>query len=218
MNKLEEKEVKDNKIARVVMLRNRFFYMFYRSSMLLFLISLIMAIFATTGMVYLIKQPVPPQYIPIDEENRLIPLIPLNQAHKEDEEVKRFVLEGIKKYYTYDYVNYSDQIQEAKSYFTPIGWNDIILEFKNSNILSAVKENNWISTFQAKTTPIMKEKVVKNGYFTWALEFPVTITYIGRNGRTLNGVVNVIVSRTSIIDNSSGMGIRLLVLSEDKIN
>lgn len=204
------------KTAKVVALRNRFFYMMYRHATLVFLASLISAIVSVAFLIFFIRQPIPPQYVPVNEEGRYIPLIPLNERNKTDAEIQRFTLSALKKIYQYDYVNFPDQIQEGASYFTQKGWNDYLEAFTDSRVLLAVKENNWVVTFQPKGLPVIREAQLRDGVFSWAVEMDVALGFVGKTGSQMNGTVSVIINRISVIDNPSGIGINRLIFVEKK--
>ena len=208
---------KDTKALKVVALRNRFFYIFYRYSMLIFFTSLTTAVLSTFFLIYFIKQPVPPQYVPVTGDGRLIALVPLDKPNKDDAEVQSTFINGLKKFYTYDYINYSDQIMDAAQYFTPKGFNDTLQAFKDSNTLLAVKENEQVVSFQAKGIPVITYKGIKDGVYTWALQVPITITFNGKQGKSLDATAYAIITRVSIVDNPNGMGINRLVV-EQKID
>lgn len=204
------------KTAKVVALRNRFFYMMYRHATLVFLASLMSAIVSVAFLVFFIRQPVPPQYVPVTEDGRYIPLIPLTERSKTDAEVQRFALSALKKIYQYDYVNYVDQINEGSNYFTQQGWKDYLEAFTASRVLLAVKENSWVVTLQPKGVPVIRDAQLRDGVFAWAVEVDVTLGFVGRTGSQMNGTVSMVINRISVIDNPAGIGINRFVFVEKR--
>lgn len=216
---IEEKVSKSaKKSAKVVALRNRFFYMMYRHASLVFLSSLMSAIVATVFLIFFIRQPVPPQYVPVTEDGRYIPLIPLAERSKTDAEIQRFAIFALKKIYQYDYVNGQEQIQETAIYFTPNGWVDFLETFTASRILSAVKENSWVVTLQPKGVPIIRDAQLRDGVFAWAVDMDVTVSYVGKTGSQMSGTISMIINRVSVIDNPASIGINRLIFVEKKNN
>lgn len=204
-----EKAVKGgdrSKTLKVVQLRNRFFFMLYRYSTLVFMSSIVTFVTALSFLIFYARQPVPPQYIPVNEDGTYIKLDPLSQC-KEDSEVKKFAINAIKKLYKFDYINYPDQFQEAAPYFTSDGWNKYLDSFTSSNNLQAIKENKWISTIQINSLPEIYTKKVINGVCTWELKSDVQISYIGTSGQNPKGNVYMRIVRTSVIDHPEGLGI-----------
>jgi len=104
-NSLKEKSSK-NKTAVVVALRNKFFFMMYRYSSIVFITSLVTFGISVGFFVFFSKQPVPPQYIPVNEDGTYMTLLPVADCNSKTEaEVKKFSMAGIKKLYKYDYIN-----------------------------------------------------------------------------------------------------------------
>ena len=201
---------------KIVRLRNRFFFMLYRYSTLVFLSSLACLICSILFLFVFIRQPVPPQYIPIDEDGRYIKLEPLSVC-KDDSEVKKFTMSAIKRIYKYDYINYADQLQDAAQYFTKDGWNEYVGEYASSKTLFAIKENKWIVTVQPNSLPSITKKELINNICTWEVKADVQISYIGPSGQILKGDVYMKIVRNSVINNPDGLGISKSVFVETKI-
>lgn len=202
--------VGNNKALMVVALRNKFFYMLYRYSSLVFLTSLIGLISSIAFLVFFSKQPVAPQYVPVKEDGTYFDLEPLSQC-KPDAEVQKFVMAAMKKLYKYDYINYADQIQEASQYFTIDGWNEYLNEYSISGILTSVKENKWISTIEVNKVPLILDRKEVNGLCTWEVQTDATVIYIGEKAQRTSGELYFRVVRNSVINNSDGLGIVNLV-------
>lgn len=205
-----------SKAAKVVTLRNRFFFMMYRYSSLVFITSLVSFLFSIGFLIFFARQPVPPQYIPINEDGTYIKLDPLSTC-KKDADVQKFALSAIKKLYKYDYINYADQLQEAAAYFTAPGWNKYLEEYSRSNTLLAVKENKWIVSVVPLSVPIINKTWMDNGVCTWEIKTPLSITYVGAsNSQNPKGDLYMRVVRQSVINNADGLGITQTVLADPK--
>lgn len=202
-----------NKASIAVALRNTFFFMLYRYATLVFITSLI-AFFTSIGFfLFFSKQPVPPQYIPINEDGTYIKLLPVSDCNSKSEaEVKKFIMSAINKMYKYDYINYSDQFQDAAAFFTTDGWNEYLESYTSSRTLLAVKENKSIVTVQPQGLPeYTKQPVVEDGACTWELKAPLLINYIGNNSEQVRGELYLRISRTSVLKNEQGLGIKRII-------
>lgn len=219
--KESSKEVKKStqsdkpKVAKVVAIRNRFFFMLYRYSSLVFLTSIICMFSSIFFFFYFIRQPVAPQYVAINEDGTYIKATPLSEC-KPDSEVQRFMTDAINKLYKYDYINYADQIQASTGYFTSKGWNDYLDSFKSSGTLLSVKENKWIVSVEPNSVPVITRKKVENNVCTWELKTPITMMYIGNNTQSPKGDLYVRISRNSVINNPEGLGITRIIFAEKK--
>ena len=203
---------------KLVKLRNRFFYMFYRYSSLLFVTSIACFITSLLFLFVFIQKPVPPQYIKVDKEGRYIPLDPVDKC-RDIEEVKRFMLSAVKRMYKYDYINYTEQLNNAQEYFTPRGWERFLDEFKETKTLFAVKENKWIVTVEPLGVPVL-EKTYDDGTPTKTcvmnLKAPIMINYIGSKGQSRKGDIYMRIQRQSVITSDHGLGISQVVFMETK--
>lgn len=204
--KVVPKKENSSKVLKVVALRNRFFFVLYRYSSLVFSTSLASFIFSIIFLIFFAKQPIPPQYIALNPDNTYMKLEPLD-TEKTESEVVKFAMSGVKKMYKYDYINYSEQLQEAASYFTEDGWNDYLDQYVKSNTLQAVKENKWIVTMIPDSVPIILKKSVVDGIFTWEMQMKIQVMYVGGAGQSQRGDLYMKIVRNSVINNPEGLGI-----------
>lgn len=205
-----------SKSLKVVVLRNRFFYMLYKNSILLFLASGVSCLLALFFMIHFVKEPVPPQYIPINADGTIISLSPLSDE-KPEADVQKFVTRAIRKLFVYDYVNYSAQIEDAvSSSFTSEGYGAYLDEYVKSNTLTAVKENKWVVSVEQKEIPVLETKSLSNGLFTWDFKVKVRIMYSGVKNASQEGIIYLRVVRESVIKNADGLGISKIVFKEIK--
>ena len=210
-------EVKNTKAQRVITLRNKFFYLSYKNSLLIFFISAIMFALSVMFIYVFSTQPVAPIYIPLKADGTYIDLIRVDKEHKNDQEVADFITKGVRKLYTRDYINYTDQLMDASYYFTVNGWNSYLESLQQQKTMDAIKQNQWVVTFMPTAAPTLLEKKVDGqGYYTWAYEYPGMINYIGNGSRQQNVKLQILVKRTSVVDSPQGMGISLIVPLEQK--
>jgi intracellular multiplication protein IcmL len=216
MAEKETNVVNKQKVAKVVALRNRFFFMLYRYSILVFLTSLLSTGIALFFLFFFARHPVPPQYIPINEDGTYIKLKPLNEC-KADKDVQKFVSVTISRLYKYDFINYADQLQSVAGNFTTDGWNDYLDNFAKSGTLSAVKENRWVVSVEQEGIPLITKNWVEDNVCKWELKTPISLRYIGSgNSETHHGDLYMRVVRNSVINNPDGLGVQTVVFQEKK--
>lgn len=211
-----------SKVAKVVALRNRFFYMFYRNASLVFFVSLLGLITSIIFLIIFIQQPVAPQYIPLNPDGTYIQMKPLNEP-KTDLEVNNFVQSALKKLYKFDYINYSEQLMDGAQYFIPEGWNDYLTAYVSSGNLTFVKENHAVVTIKITEAPVINRKGVnpQTGIYEWELQTKVDVSYFGQDTKSTTALNKtdslyalVRVSRNSVINNPEGLGISKLILTD----
>lgn len=202
----ERSEKVKEKVLRTIMLRNRFFFILYRYSTLVFLTSLASFLFSIVFLIFFAKQPIPPQYIAVNPDGTLIKMDSLD-VEKPSSEVQKFALDAIKKMYKFDYVNFSEQVQDASSHFTQEGWNEYLDQYVKSGTLTAIKENKWIVTVKPATIPIIVKKGLVDGVFVWEVQTNLEIMYVGQAGQIQHGEMYMRITRDSVINNPEGLGI-----------
>lgn len=230
-NKREKKETSSSsksksappsKVAKVVALRNRFFYMFYRHASIVFIMSFIAFIISVIFLVVFIKQPVAPQYVPLNPDGTYIKLSPLYEP-KTDLEVNNFVHSAIKKLYKFDYINYSEQLMEGASFFIPEGWNEYLTRYTASGSLTFVKENHAVVTVKVLEAPVINKKGInpQTNIYEWEIQTKVEISYFGQDVKSNNAINKgdtlyalIRVTRNSVINNPEGLGISKFLLTD----
>ena len=213
----EKKQVAKNKSVRVASLRNRFFYIFYRYSILVFFVSLCSMVFSIFFFFSFVNKPLPPQYVPINIDGTYIKLDPLSEC-KSDGDVQSFLVSAIQKLYKYDYVNYADQLQAAGYFFTKQGWDDYLTSFSGSGTLVAVKTNRWVVTVAPVELPAITKNWKDNGVCMWETKQKISISYVASSGspQVVVGDFYAKVQRESAINNPDGLAISQVVFIEDK--
>ena len=202
---------------KLVKLRNRFFYMFYRYTSLLFVSSLACFICAIIFLIVFVQKPVPPQYIKVDRDGRYIPLDSVSEC-KENEEVKRFMLAAIRKMYKFDYINHAEQLNQAEEFFTDKGWDKYLDDLNQTKTLLSVKENKWIVTVEPLGVPVLEKEFKEGDLKTCVVDMkaPILINYIGEKGQSRKGQIYMRIHRVSVIRSDSGLGISQVVFLEEK--
>lgn len=209
--------LRNTKAQKVITLRNKFFYLGYRNSLLIFLVSGIMLCLSLFFVYIFSRQPVAPLYIPLKPDGTYIDLIRVDKEHKNDQEIADFIAKGVRKLYTRDYVNYTDQLMDASYYFTVSGWNSYLESLQKQKTMDAIKQNQWVVSFMPTAAPtLLEKKVNSSGYYTWAYEYSGIINYMGNGSRQQSVKLQILVQRTSVVDSPQGMGISLLVPLEQK--
>lgn len=207
-------KIKAGKSIMVVALRNKFFLMLYRNVLLVFLTSLLVCAFTLFLAFFFAGRPVAPQYIAINEDGTYINLSPITDC-KPDVEVHNFIMGATKRLFRYDFVNYSDQIQDAAYFFTVPAWNAYIAMYGDSKTLEAVRENRWVVTVNISSIPQITSTTQMNNACTWDIKLPVNVMYMGNKSQSVNQTLYFRLQRQSVIKHPDGLGIINLVIQQD---
>lgn len=188
--------------------------------MVFIVLLLIFLIFGLVGFsIYLSQTPPTPKYFPTTPDGRPIKLEPLNNPLQTTQFVEDWAAQQVLILYSFDYVTYRKDLQDASTYFTPQGHNDFLTALKASTNLEAVTTKKQVVSSEV-TGPA---KVTREGQvspdvpYTWDLEIPLTITYQNSESEAKGDVIKqkgaaiIRVSRGSTLRYQDGLAIAQLV-------
>lgn len=220
------KVVRRPSAAELVVLRNRFFYIYYRKLSLIFVAAVILCVFSLICAAYFSTRKTPPVYVPLAANGQVVTTYALSEPSHPNPEVMsawvaQWAMDGARKAFTYDYLNYPEQLNEAQAYFTYRGWPLFIKGLTLSQNFNTVQQQKMIVKLTPKSVPIVKAKQVINGRLAWSLQFDAVIEYVAHTGQNQgynqNVIVKVVVMRMSTIDSPKGLGIDQIIAEEVKV-
>lgn len=198
-----------------VVARSRAIVLIFRRMMTLVWASLLLVLVSIGSYMAIRGHKVPPQYIPITQDGRVLPLSPLSEPNMEDSQVLEFGFRALKSLHSYDYINWKTQFADMQQYFTQRGWASYFENFMLSNTINTVKAQRMI----VSTRPIGNPRVISQGllenFYTWRVEVPIEIKYTGhaRDSQTDNvlinrGVATLVIQRVPVTFAPEGVAIR----------
>lgn len=179
---------------------------------LILLVSLSLNIIGIYVLYYIYTHPPKPVYFPTSATGRITPLIPLDQPNMSDIEIKQWSNLAIIAAYSYNFVNYRSELQASSEFFTADGWNTFIAALKNSNNLQAIISNKFVVSAVATQAPVILQKDVVNGRYSWRVKMPIIVTYQSSSLFSQTPlVVNMLITRVSTLNTPKGIGIAQFV-------
>ncbi|WP_298626808.1 type IVB secretion system apparatus protein IcmL/DotI [uncultured Legionella sp.] len=197
----------------VVALRNQFYKDSQRKVIFALLIAIVVNIILASLLVYMITHPPAPKYFATTINGRITPLFPLNEPNQSDSAVLQWANQAAIAAFTYNFVNYRDELQASSGFFTADGWDQFLSALQSSNNLDAVKAKKLIVSAVATRAPIILQKGVLNGQFSWRVQMPILVTYQSASEFTQqNNVVTMLITRVSTLNSPRGIGISQFVV------
>ncbi len=197
-----------------VAMRNNFYRDGQRKIMLALLLSIIINIVMAIFLAYLITHPPAPKYFATSLSGRITPLYPLNEPNQSDSAVLQWANQAAIAAFSYNFVNYRDELQASSGFFTAEGWDQFLTALKQSNNLDAVKAKKLIVSAVATRAPIILQKGVLNGRYSWRVQMPILVTYQSASEFSQqNNVVTMLITRVSTLNSPRGIGIAQFVVS-----
>lgn len=196
-----------------VTLRNNFYRDGQRKMILILLISMAANFALASLLVYLITHPPAPKYFATSINGRITPLFPLDEPNQSDSAVLQWANMAAIAAFTYNFVNYRTELQASSGFFTADGWDQFLSALQQSNNLDAVKAKKLIVSAVATRAPIILQKGMLNGRFSWRIQMPLLVTYQSASEFSQqNNVVTMLVTRVSTLNSPRGIGIAQFVV------
>lgn len=196
-----------------VALRNRFYRDNQRKLILALLITLLVTLVLGLMLFYQITHPPMPKYFATSINGRITPLFPLNEPNQSDSAVLQWANQAAIAAFTYNFVNYRDELQASSGFFTADGWQQFLSALQQSNNLEAVKAKKLIVSAVATRAPIILQKGLLNGIYSWRVQMPLLVTYQSASEFSQqNNVVTMLINRVSTLNSPRGIGISQFVV------
>lgn len=196
-----------------ITLRNNFYRDGQRKVLIGLIIALLLNFILAGLLVYMVTHPPAPKYFATSIGGRITPLFPLEEPNQSDSAVLQWANQAAIAAFTYNFVNYREELQSSSGFFTSGGWNQFLTALQQSNNLDAVKAKKLIVSAVATRAPIILEKGVLNGNYAWRIQMPVLVTYQSASEFSqANNVVTMLVTRVSTLNSPRGIGISQFVV------
>ncbi len=207
----------DDALQQTVRLKNDFYRDgFYKVSLALGMVFAAVALLLAL-LVYLFLEKPQPVNFAVDNEWRILPPVALDQPYLNTPDLLQWVSDVLPIAFTYDFVNYDNQLRDVSQYFTADGWKkflDLLNIYANSNTVQMSKQ---FINGNADGAPIPLNQGLLQGVYAWWVQMPIDIHYINLNKEddTLL-TVQVLVVRESTLNNLNGVAIDNIVVSKEK--
>lgn len=164
-------------------------------------------------LIYLVQNPTKPIYFVADPVSRLLKDIPNTEPNMSLDQVIDWSVEAVQAAYTYDFVNYRAQLQNAQKYFSDYGWRNYMSSLTASNNLVGLTNRRYVALGRVVDTPKLLVQGILGGAYAWKLQMPLIVQYLQPpkydNQTSFSNVYNVtvIVQRQNLLDSYKGLAI-----------
>lgn len=197
----------------VIKLRNEFYKDNQRRILLALIVAIGVSVMLGSLLFYIITHPPAPKYFATSINGRITPLYALDQPNQSDSAVLQWANQAAIAAFTYNFVNYREELQASSGFFTPEGWDQFLTALQQSNNLDAVKAKKLIVSAVATRAPIILQKGLLNGIYAWRVQMPILVTYQSASEFSQqNNVVTMLITRISTLNSPRGIGISQFVV------
>lgn len=199
----------------LVMLRDKFYRDGFHRIVLAFILSIASNVILVAMIAYIWSNPPPPRYFPVSDTGRITRIQPLDKPKEFSTEstILQWATRSAIASYTFNYVNFMQELQAASIFFTPKGWDNFLDALISSNNLEAVKVRKFIVSSEAYGVPKVLRHGVIRGRYTWEISLQLLVTF--RNEEQFNQQklkILMKVQRISSLNSPRGIGIDQFVV------
>lgn len=196
-----------NILARYEFYRDRYRWVLY-----ILLAQTVAMIISLTTISYLAKRNPEPRYFATRADGALIRLVPLKEPMLTRSAVLSWAGRAATAAFTFDFVNFRQQLQDASQAFTADGWRTFLKALEDSRNLLAVKERKLVVTAALQGAPVLLTEGAVNGKYQWRIEMPVVVAYqSGSDSQRQSLLVVMTVARVPQLEFPEGIGITQFV-------
>lgn len=206
-----------------VFARNIFYRRLYFLALGLIILVIVMILMLGGLLIYMLRNGEGPLYFATNKIGELLPSIPLSEPNMSADDVVQWAIKAVETTYSYDYVNYRQQMQDTEKYFTSYGWSTYLKALSASNAVLALTDRQQVVTAKVVSTPQFQVTILNSGLlsgaYAWQIQMPLLVTYAmppydGSKQYTNALIVKVLVQRQPILQSQNGLGIVQLIAQE----
>lgn len=202
-------QVNPNGTSDLSRLRNDFYRKNYRRLMGMLLIMVLLNVIFVGIVIYLINTRPQPSYFASTADGKAVPLYSLSQPIVSKAELLQWASQAATATFTYNFLNYRQELARIAEYFTPAGWRQFQRVLKETGNLDNVIAKKLIVTAVATGAPVITDEGYLNGRYSWRIQIPLLITYEGAGGEKApqSTLITMVVNRVSTLETPRGVAI-----------
>lgn len=159
------------------------------------------------------------KYIPTKDNSAICEVYPTDNPNITDATIREFGKDAILNLYTFDYMNYEDQINDVLARnFTPKGKDATVRAMQSAGIFDYVKDNALVFKSSATNAArIEKKDINEDGKDYWVVRFPMVLDIYSGKETPIDSQKHMVTVRvvadTASTRNPNGLGISSVTLA-----
>jgi len=205
--------------VEAVRFRNNFYRDGYRRVLALLLISFLLNAGLAFIVYFQIATRPTPTYFATNEDGTLKELIPLNLPHVSQEQLLSWASQAALASYSFNFLDYRANLQSARKYFTPNGFDTFVKALDQSGNLQTVITRRLVVKPVITDVPIiLREGMINNQRYGWRIQIPMLVQYVSASDKIEQPILaTLLVVRVSTLDSSQGIAIESFVTEDRKL-
>ncbi|ATN70364.1 type IV secretion protein IcmL [Coxiella burnetii] len=173
----------------------------YRRVMAFLLASVVITVSLLAVLSYQIITTPKPAYYATTTTGRVIPLQSLDMPVVTNTYLLQWAALATRAVYNLDFENYTKQLDNASSYFTPTGWESLTNAMKSSGAIDSLKNNKLFMAGVVNGPAVILDQEVVHGRYSWRVQLPLLVTYTSASiQQKAHFIITMDIIRVPVID------------------
>jgi intracellular multiplication protein IcmL len=186
--------------------------------LLLLLLSVLLSLVLCITLFYCVTHPTPRSFYSTTVNNRISPLVALNQPNQSDPAILQWAGQAAVAAHSYNFVTYEKQLDATTKYFTKHGWGDFVSALVATNSIDSVIAKQLIVSAVSTAKPVILAKGEISGAYYWRVQIPILVTYQSPSDFSQERVVvTLLIRRIATSISAKGIGIDQFIVSTTEI-
>lgn len=184
----------------------------YHHVLLILMGIIVVTILAVCVVLYQVITLPKPQFNAIQKDGGRMLLVPYDEPNLLPDTILRWGSKAATIAYTFDFLDYANQIAAARPYFTNDGWQDYLRSV--NTLITTITEKKLIVYGVVSGPPVISnEGALMGREYVWRIQIPFLVTYLsGSDKKTKNFYVILTIVRVPTEVNPQGIGIDQFVM------
>jgi intracellular multiplication protein IcmL len=192
--------------------RDGFYKVFALLSMLLLAIILLLS-----GSAFLFFTKPPPVAFFTDNDLRAFPPVPVSKPYIKQADLIQWVSQILPQAFTFDFINYNDELKQLQPYFTPRGWSTLLTQIDIYANASTVQTGRLFVNADANGTPTIPNQGLLGDKYGWWIQMPLTIHKVTAARHDEVAItIQALVIRVPTLNNLTGIQIDNIIVQGTK--
>jgi intracellular multiplication protein IcmL len=147
-------------------------------------------------------------YFATTSDGRIINIVPSNEPYRSRAEVVTWAASTAQQVMRFGYHDFRQHLQQVSTSFTPTGWESFTKAIKDARILEATEARKLVVSLDVLAAPEIKNAFVKDGVYTWYVQFPIVIKFEGQGApAAIQATLILQIVRVSTLQSADGIAI-----------
>ena len=143
------------------------------------------------------------------------PLVALERPSVSNKALLNWISLAATATFTYDFVNYRDQLVALKEYFTVAGYENFMASLENSNILSTIEAKKLVLSAVNIGPAILYGEQETDSTHIWRVQVPVLVRFQSADAdETRQEILDLLVTQVPTLEAPKGIGIAQYIARE----